>query len=282
MPTPSATTGSDTAIDGETTSFEDAHRVWHDEVEERRAAPYGPLSVTSLEWLSTDWTRFDGVPGRWRTLPDGTVEVSVDAGEHLEYEGSTIRDHASFGPLSGIEAITVASGPLRIEVAARGGAVALRPRDPGSPARLDYAGTPTFPAAESWVVTARFVPAERPDVAVDTVVDGIQQHYASPGVAEFEIVGRPLRLTLFPGPTPGSLRALFADATGADATFPAARAVEVRRSDADTLVIDFNRATNPPCAYSAHATCPLPPSENRLPVRIEAGELRPRVLTPPR
>ena len=72
-----------------------------------------------------------------------------------------------------------------------------------------------------------------------------------------------------------SLRAIFADATGVDLTFPAARFVGVTQTGDGTVVIDFNRTVNLPCAYSASATCPFPPPENRLGVRIESRELRP-------
>jgi len=257
------------------TAFTATHAQWHDEVEARRKAPYGPLSPTALEWLTPEPTRFEGVPGRWRAEADGTVTVTVDSDEFLELAGTPVVGTARIGPLTGIASVTLSSGDLRVEVAARGDAIALRPRHPQAPGRLDYAGTATFPPSTSWVVHARFVPAARAAVTVETVVEGIAQQYESPGVAEFDIDGRPLRLTLFPGQQPGSLRALFADATGVDRTFPAARSVEVLRTGEDSLVIDFNRATNPPCAYSVHATCPLPPAENRLPVRIEAGELRP-------
>lgn len=88
-----------------------------------------------------------------------------------------------------------------------------------------------------------------------------------------------MSLTLLGDAQASELRALFADLTGADLTYPAVRFVPVRR-EGDAVTIDFNRATNPPCAYSESATCPFPPPENRLSVRIEAGELRPGVTLP--
>ena len=79
--------------------------------------------------------------------------------------------------------------------------------------------------------------------------------------------------TAFNGPTPGSLHILFTDATSGVTTYPANRSLRVAAPEADgTVILDFNRATNLPCAYTGFATCPLPPAENRLPVAVEAGE----------
>jgi uncharacterized protein (DUF1684 family) len=80
-------------------------------------------------------------------------------------------------------------------------------------------------------------------------------------------------LTAFDGRAPGSLLVLFTDATSGVTTYAANRALSIDPPDADGRVrVDFNRATNLPCAYTSLATCPLPPAENRLPVAVEAGE----------
>jgi uncharacterized protein (DUF1684 family) len=90
---------------------------------------------------------------------------------------------------------------------------------------------------------------------------------------EFEVDGRPLRLTAFPGAEPGRLTVLFTDATSGFTTYTASRVLHLGPPGPDGhVVLDFNRAVNPPCAYTDLATCPLPPPENRLPVAIEAGE----------
>jgi hypothetical protein len=80
-------------------------------------------------------------------------------------------------------------------------------------------------------------------------------------------------MTAFNGHSPGSLHILFTDLTSGGTTYAANRSLLVSPPDADgTVILDFNRATNLPCAYTEFATCPLPPAENRLPVAIEAGE----------
>lgn len=263
----------------DTEAFVAAHDSWHAAVEAGRTAPHGPLSVTALHWLTEDPQRFAGMPGVWRADSGTgvvTAELPEDAG--VTRDGVRLSGTVRFEPLSGIESLVLDRGEQRLELAARSGGIVLRPRDPESPDRAGYAGTETFPPSPEWVVRARFAPAPRDSVEVDSAAGPTaKQHYDSPGTAEFEVDGRTVRLTLF-GEADGSpLRALFADRTGGDLTFPAARFVGVARIDDDTVEIDFNRTTNLPCAYSASATCPFPPPENRLPVRIEAGELRPGI-----
>lgn len=264
-------------------AFAAAHAAWHAEVEAGRTAPHGPLSVTALHWLTEHPQHFAGAPGTWRTDPrSGAVTAVIPEDAGVSRDGEPLGGTVEFEPLTGIETLTLDWGPKRIELAARSGGIALRPRDPESPDRQGYTGTGSFPPSAAWVVRARFAPRPREAVEVGSAAgETAKQHYDSPGTAEFAVGGQTLRLTLF-GETDGSpLRAIFADRTGEDLTFPAARFVGVTRIDDDTVEIDFNRTVNPPCAYSASATCPFPPPENRLPARIEAGELRPGTTSPP-
>lgn len=258
-------------------TFADAHAAWHASIETQRTAPYGPLSATALYWLDAEPQDFPGVPGLWSTDGAGLVTAWFVSGDGVTLDGEAAQGAVTLGPLSGTDSVVLEWGERRIEVAARGDGIALRPRDPASPDRAEYAGTETFPADPDWIVTARYVPRDPETVVVDSAAAGRTQQYASPGRAEFTVDGVPVALTLFGDEGAPTLQAIFADATGTDLTFPAARFAQAVRVDADTVVIDFNRAVNPPCAYSASATCPLPPAENRLPVRIEAGELRPGV-----
>lgn len=256
-------------------AFADEHAAWHAGVEERRMSPHGPLSVTALHWLAAEPQRWAGVPGAWGAEPDDTVVAQLDADDGVAFEGRPAVGEVRIGPLTGIESAVLEWGERRIEVAARGGRIALRPRDPASPDLAAYAGTAVFPADPAWVVPGRFVPSPRGGVEVGSAAAGVTHRYDSPGRAEFEIGGRSLALTLFGDDDATEFQAVFANETGADLTFPSARFATAVRTGGDTVVIDFNRTVNPPCAYSASATCPFPPPENRLPVRIEAGELRP-------
>ncbi|WP_449276822.1 DUF1684 domain-containing protein [Leucobacter sp. GX24907] len=257
-------------------SFADAHAAWHAHVETQRAAPHGPLSVTALHWLTAEPQTFPDLPGQWSADPGGRVTAWFVSKDGITIDGSPALGEVTVGPLTGTAATTLGWGAKRIELARRGDRVALRPRDPESRDRTHYRGTPTFPPDPAWVVTARYTPGIRPGIEVDSAADGLRHRYDSPGSAQFEVDGQEVSLTLFGETDARELLAIFSDATAADLSYPAARFVPAIRADDGTVVIDFNRTTNPPCAYSASATCPFPPTENRLPVRIEAGELRPR------
>ncbi len=261
----------------EPTPFTDAHAAWHASVESARTAPYGPLSPTAMHWLSAEPQRLPDLPGVW-SANAGLVTVELGENDQVTRGGEPVSGTVELGPLTGTEGTALAWGDVQIEVAARSGGIIVRPRDPGSKDRTGYTGTATFPPSEEWVVTARFVPAPRDSVEVSSAAGpGRTQDFTSPGTAEFTLAGQELSLTLFGSVEGDDLRAIFADASGADLTFPSARFVDVDVVDANTVRIDFTRTTNPPCAYSASATCPFPPPENRLPVRVEAGELRPGV-----
>jgi uncharacterized protein (DUF1684 family) len=113
-------------------------------------------------------------------------------------------------------------------------------------------------------------------VTVGAAVEGLRHVYESPGQVVFNVDRRRLALTAFNGHTPGDLFVLFTDATSGITTYAANRSLAVAAPTVDGAVtLDFNRATNLPCAYTEFATCPLPPAENRLP---EAGEKIPYPL----
>jgi uncharacterized protein (DUF1684 family) len=250
--------------------------AWHREHETRRADPHGFLAVTGLHWLTDRPQRLDGAPGRWSTGPDGP-RVTLDPGEELAVEGRPVDGEHAFGPIPERDGRTATAGDVVVEVARRGGHDIVRPRDPRNPLRERYAGTPTFAPHPRWVVSGRYEPFPEPrPTTVGAAVEGLEHVYDAPGRITFEIDGQPLSLTAFDGPAPGSLFVLFTDATSGVTTYPANRSLSIDPPGPDGVVtLDFNRATNLPCAYTDFATCPLPPAENRLPVAVEAGEQTP-------
>jgi uncharacterized protein (DUF1684 family) len=254
-------------------SFEEQWAQWHDGHEKRRADPHGFLAITGLHWLDATPRRFPDAPGAWSTGPDGVV-VTLDAGESLDGIGAG--EHR-FEPIPERGDITVGYGDAKLEIARRGGFDVLRPRHPSHETLVNYVGTPAYPATEKWVVSGTFVPFEAPvPVTVGSVSEGLEHVYESPGKVEFTVGGQDLALTVFNGSAPGSLFVLFTDATSGVTTYAANRSLAIAAPDADgSVVLDFNRATNLPCAYTEFATCPLPPAGNKLPIAVEAGEQLP-------
>jgi uncharacterized protein (DUF1684 family) len=250
--------------------------AWHEQHETVRADPHGFLAITGLHWLTGEPQRFPDAPGEWWTGPDG-VRVRVADGEELRVDGERIRGEHWFGVIPERGGITAVFGDAVVEVARRGGSDIVRPRHPDSPVLAGYPGTPAYPADPRWRVTGQYVPFEeaRPTI-VGAVVEGLQHVYDAPGRIDFSLEGQSLSLTAFNGATPGSLFVLFTDATSGVTTYAANRSLKVDAPAADgTVVLDFNRATNLPCAYTEFATCPLPPEGNHLPVAVEAGEKKP-------
>ncbi|MFH8756062.1 DUF1684 domain-containing protein [Streptomyces atroolivaceus] len=246
---------------------------WHREHEEVLAGPHGFLAITSLRWLSAEPERFEDAPGAWSSTAGGVV-VELAEGEELTVGGVAVHGRYDFGVIGERDSVYPGFGDAVIEVAKRGGHDILRPRHPGSVLRTAFTRTPAYAPDPRWLRTGRFVPFGLPRaVTVGAAVEGLEHVYGSPGQVEFELDGMVHRLTAFNGTRPGSLMALFTDATSGVTTYAANRALQIAPPDAEGRVsLDFNRAANLPCAYTDLATCPLPPAENRLPVAIEAGE----------
>ncbi|GIH27134.1 hypothetical protein Aph01nite_54440 [Acrocarpospora phusangensis] len=262
-----------TANDTAAETFVQDWQDWHQRHEAVRADEHGFLAVTGLYWLTSEPQRVPGAPGEWSTGVEG-VAVTLDAGEELVVDGRVVRDRYVFGVIPERGGINAVWGDAVIEVAKRGGNDIVRPRHPDHPLRVKYAGTPVFAPDPRWVVTGHYVPFDHPrPTTVGAAVEGLEHIYHAPGRIEFELDGQALSLTAFAGGSPGSLTVLFTDLTSGVTTYADNRVLKLGAPASDaSLVLDFNRAVNLPCAYTDYATCPLPPAENRLPIAIEAGE----------
>lgn len=245
-------------------TFEAAWDEWHREREVYYGDPLGWVSLTGLYWLTDEFTSVADLPGRWRADSHAVYVEGIDGTDKLQ-------------PVEGAPGLLVEAGDRRIEVIRRTGSVALRVHDPKSPHLQSYLGIPAYAPDERWRVPGRFTAHPQPEVVTTgAVVEGLEHHHSAVGVVDFELAGAALRLVAFGRPD-GSLHVLFTDATSGVTTYPAARALTVEEPDADGAVsLDFNRASNLPCAFTDYATCPVAPAENRLAVAVEAGEKNPR------
>ena len=227
--------------------------------------PRGWLAITAIHWLTEQPQRFDDAPGDWSGHERGATVV-LDAGETLRFGDEVLADgEHRLGPLDEY-GLTLTFGDALAQVADRGGTTILRPRHPDSPTLRAYRGTPCYPADQGWVRPGRFEAYAEPDG--DAV-----------GEVAFDHAGSEHRLVAW-GEGDGSLWILFRDATSGVTTYPANRQLLLAPPACDGSVeIDFNRATNMPCAYTDFATCPLPPEANTLPFAVEAGEQMPDVAS---
>lgn len=258
-------------------AFTEEWLAWYRGHEERLAAPHGFMSITGLHWLDDRPRRLPDAPGAWSTDTDG-ITVTLDEGEEVVVEGTTVRGEHRFGVLPERGGVDVAWGDSVIEVARRGGHDIVRPRRPDAPLRAAFVGTPAYAPHPRWVVTGRYAAFDEPrPTAVGAAAEGLEHVFDAPGRIDFELAGQALSLTAFPGQAPDGLTVLFTDATSGVTTYAASRTLSVAPPAADgSVVLDFNRAANLPCAYTDLATCPLPPPENHLTVAIEAGLMIPR------
>ncbi|MFJ4172332.1 DUF1684 domain-containing protein [Paenarthrobacter sp. NPDC089714] len=253
-------------------AFDAEWQEWHAAHERHRAHPHGFLAVTHLHWLTAEPTRLEGAPGTW-SLEADVVRVVLEPGESLLQDGTELGGSVQLGPIEERGGINLVSGDTVIEVAKRGGEYIVRPRNPANALLQDYQGTPAYTPNAAFAVAGTFVPFDEPrSTTVGAAVEGIQHVYEAPGEIRFKLAGQELTLTAFNGYAPGSLSVLFTDQTSGKTTYAANRSLSVVPAADGTVVLDFNRAVNLPCAYTDLATCPLPPAENRLPVAIEAGE----------
>lgn len=252
--------------------FAERWEAWHREHEAALASPEGFLAITAIHWLDDQPLRVADLPGSWTAAPHG-VTVALDPSESLSIDGTVHSGAVVTLEIEERASLWGRSDSAVVEIARRGGRYLLRPRDAGAVLRTSFHGTPAYAPDPTYVVAGTFVAFTEPHpTTVGSVVEGLVHVYDAPGVIDFELHGQPLSLTAFRG-ADGELTVLFTDATSGTTTYAANRALRVGAPDSDgRVVIDFNRATNLPCAYTDLATCPLPPAGNHLPVRVDAGE----------
>lgn len=166
----------------------------------------------------------------------------------------------------------VALGSLRFHIIQRGQRIGVRVKDLESDAIKNYRGPVFFPLDLNYRVTAKWIPSDgKKTVNVPNVLGDVMETPV-PGTAEFTLNGHELRLTALGGDPSKGLFFVFNDLTTKADTYPGGRFLDTDPVANGTVVLDFNRAYNPPCAVTPYATCPLAPQENRLPVAIPVGE----------
>lgn len=264
--------------------FTDDWFRWRQRRETSLTDPHGFLAITSINWLAATPQRFDDAPGEWWADGEG-AQVTLGDDEQLVIGGRPVTGFQHLGTIAEGDDRMLPWGDAVIEVARRGGDYILRPRHPGAPVLAAYRGTPAYAPDQRWVVGARFEPFPEPrTITGASVVDGLMLQHQTPGVIRFEVGGEPQSLIVFCETDPqggnddgvGETWTFFTDGTSGITTSASCRALTVPAPSADgSLELDFNRARNLPCAYTALATCPLPPPENRLRIPIEAGEMVP-------
>lgn len=265
---------------------------WRADRAARLTAPDGWLSLIGLEWLHEGANRIGSAADNDVVLKAGpahlgTVTLAADGSLRIVLDAAA---GATVGGRNATEAVLVddmhagGNGPTRVDfgsasfhVIDRDGRKALRVKDPQAPTRTHFAGIDYFPIDPSWRIDADWVPfqpARKLDIgSVIGTIDAVDV----PGKAVFQRDGRTFELLPYQEEAGGELFFVIADRTSGKETYGAARFLYAALprdglTRPGKVELDFNKAYNPPCAFTPFATCPLAPPENRLDVAVTAGE----------
>lgn len=273
---------------GEESTYRKEIETWRQDREVRLRDDEGWLTIAGLYWLSEGENSAGTGPTNDLILPAGSAPARV--GVFTVQDGKTIFAAAEGVPVTqhgqAVHTATLVPGPgisaapddalviggLTLWLHKSGERSAIRLRDKTSQLRTNFTGCRWFPVDRTYRVTARFVPHAEPKPVIMANVLGDLEHYTSPGIVEFTLHGQELRLEPVSA-GPDRLFFVFRDGTSGNETYGAARFLTTDGPQNGQVLVDFNKAVNPPCAYNPFTTCPLPAKDNRVTVRIEAGEL---------
>lgn len=268
-------------------AFAQAEQAWRDQRREKLLRPDGWASLVGLHWITPGSHYLGSSPGNGIRLSMGPPHLGM-----IDIEGAQVRfvpdksamltlDGQPFPAAAELRTDADANGPSVIgfdkgkglaTVIKRGDRYALRVKHADAPSRTGFIGLDYWPADPAWKVDGKFMPhAAGKTIEVANIIGGIDA-MANPGVIEFQRDGKTYRIEAL-DEGEGTLFLVFADRTNGHGSYGAGRFIDAPMPDAaGHVVIDFNQARNPPCAFTAFATCPLPPPENRLDLIVPAGE----------
>jgi uncharacterized protein len=267
--------------------------TWRELQAKKLQAPDGWLSLAGLEWLNDGDNKFG-------SASDNQIRIQANVAAHLGVLRLSHNAVSFIPPAGGFpqgllldghtpKAQVLASedrpniltaGSLSMFVIHRGDRYALRIKDSQSAARLQFHGLKWYAPNEKYRIAARWIPYTPAKIVKIPTILGTTIEMPVPGVAEFGLDGQTLQLEpVLESPKAKELFFILRDTTSKTTTYGAARFLYTTFPDhglnkPGNLWLDFNRLENPPCAYTAYATCPLPPPQNRLRVALPAGEQR--------
>jgi hypothetical protein len=263
---------------------------WRAQREAHLKADGGWLSVAGLFWLHEGANRFGSDPLNDIVLPaksaptdagtfefhQGKTTVHANPGVPVTVQGKrvdTVMLRADSDPAFDEKVDQITLGDLTLYIHSSGDRYAVRLLDKNSRLRKVFTDLRWFPIDPSYRVVAKYVPYGKPkSVQVQNIMGDFTQT-AIPGYVSFQLHGQDLRLDVEDNsPDPG-FSITFRDLTSGKETYGAARFLVTDAPKEGRVVLDFNEAYNPPCAYNPFTTCPLPTPENRLRARIAAGEM---------
>ncbi|HET7922937.1 MAG TPA: DUF1684 domain-containing protein [Gammaproteobacteria bacterium] len=271
----------------DTVAYQQELDTWRATRLKNLTGPDGWTTLVGLYWLKPGDNRFgrdadNSMVADYPALPAHVGNFSLHAGRitfhaaphaGVTHDGKPVTTLALTSDAAG-DPTLLNIGSVSFFAIERVGHVGIRVKDSAADARVHFRGLQYFDADPHWRLDARFEPY-RPMKKIPIInVLGMEENMDSPGALVFEVAGHSYRLdtVLEQGETDYFI--MFADRSNGSQTYGAGRFLYVHPPVDGHTVLDFNKAYNPPCAFSRFATCPLPPPQNRLPIVVNAGELR--------
>lgn len=262
------------------TPYENSIKQWRQKQERDLKADDGWLTVTGLFWLKDGVNKVGSDPSSAIVLPRGPAKIGefdFQHGETTFRPASGISVNVNGKPAGPAEKLKAEGKPDQVQtnglsmfVIRRGDRYAIRLKDVDSKFRKDFIAMHWYPVKPSYRVTAKFVAYEKPKLIGIPNVLGETIQLPSSGYVQFMLGGHSWRLD--PVVEENHLFFIFHDQTAGKETYPPGRFLDADLPKEGKVILDFNKTYNPPCAFTRYATCPLPPKQNRLAIRIEAGE----------
>jgi uncharacterized protein (DUF1684 family) len=243
------------------------------------AKDFGWLTVVGLDWLKEGDNRVGADPASEVPLPLGSAPrrvaiISLHAGKaELHPEPGvplTLNGKPAAQTVLREDDDVLAINHLKFYLIRRGDRAGIRLKDNDSAARKDFKGLAWYSVDPTWRIQAKFNQWTTPHSIVFHNTIGQEQSEPSPGTVTFQKDGREFHLE--PTIDEGKLFFVIRDQTSGKTTYGASRFLYTDPPQNGMVWLDFNKAENPPCAFTAYATCPLPPPQNRLALAIKAGE----------
>jgi uncharacterized protein (DUF1684 family) len=259
-------------VAGDVDDFVAAWKQWKRRRDEFLAQPHGWLSAVETAWLDAVRREYPGVPGQW-WQSDGMAYVDTH-GKMMSCDGLEFTGVRRFDMDGDAGEIRVTAGRVQIGISYRDDYFIVL-YDPDSEARQRFTGVPVYEPDPAWVLTGGFEPASAGTMAELETVGWHSHPYDSVGRVHLTFGGKAYSFVALPDHR-GGMTTVFTDATSGVTTYPACRSVDFAGPDEyGTVVLDFNRAVNLPCAFYDNPVCPVPPPESRLEFAVEAGEKTP-------
>jgi|SRR5690554_2139993 len=263
----------------------ESYEKWQKARLENLIKPHSWLSLVAMEWLYLGENSIGSAQDNSIKLATGPAYIGrfiLHSDNTLKFVPTetnqiTANDHLVTKPID-VYPDTHPQGPTVFQVATyefyvvERKKMALRIKDSQAETRLNFKGLEYFPEQEAYRIKADFIPYQPVKIIQTVNVMGQLYDEPSPGRLEFTLNGQKLSLDAFDGGD--SYYLVFGDKTSGRTTYGPGRFLysDGLVNEEGQVVLDFNKAYNPPCAFTAYSTCTLPPLQNRLNIEINAGE----------